>query len=300
MNSHNENPISPKMILSNETPASATGIESEGDEEQDESRVPKTKRSPGEPTNEEIRLHEVTHTPYRSWCPCCVAGRGRADPHMKSTFEEKAIAGVHVDYWFLRDEQGEESTPVLVAKDDITKSVAAHIVFQKGNLDWVADRVVNDMETFGHCANVYIKSDQEPALVDLVRAVKEKRTGETFVEHSKVYDSQSNGTVERAIQSVEGLTRTMKMSLERKINKMIPSRHPLMTWLVEHVADVLNKFVVGKDGRTAHERSRGKKYHGEMIEFGRRIPHESWQAPGRFHEGKVVRGHLCGETKLFR
>ena len=120
-----------------------------------------------------------------------------------------------------------------------------------------------------------MKSDQEPALVDLVKAIKEKRTGETFVEHSKVYDSQSNGTVEKAIQTVEGLTRTMKLSLEKKINKFIPSRHPLMTWLVEHVADILNKYVVGKDGRTAHERIRGKKYHGEMVEFGRRIYHMS-------------------------
>ena len=106
--------------------------ESVGDEE--ESRVPKTKRAPHEPTNEEIRVHEVTHTPYRSWCPCCVAGRGRADAHRKLDEEDKAIAGVHVDYWFLRDEPGGDSTPVLVAKDDSTKAFAAHIVFQKGNV----------------------------------------------------------------------------------------------------------------------------------------------------------------------
>ena len=203
---------------------------------------------------------------------------------MKTTFEDKAVAGVHVDYWFLRDEQGGESTPVLVAKDDSTKAVTAHIVFQKGNLDWVSDRLVEDIDKFGHSANVCIKSDQEPALVDLVRAVKEKRTGETFVEHSKVYDSQSNGTVERAIQSVEGLTRTIKMSLERKINKTIPSMHALMTWMVEHVADLLNKYVVGKDGRTPHERMRGKRYHGEMIEFGRRVFHMS---PGKHQGGSM-------------
>jgi len=118
--------------------------------------------------------------------------------------DEKSTAGVHVDYWFLRDEEGGESTPVLVAKDDVTKACAAHIVFQKGNIDWVADRIVEDIDQFGHSTNVCIKSDQEPAFVDLVRAVKQKRSGETFIEHSKVYDSQSNGTVERAIQSVEG------------------------------------------------------------------------------------------------
>ena len=114
--------------------------------------------------------------------------------------------------------------------------------------------------------------------------VKEKRTGETILEYSKVYDSQSNGVVERAIQTVEGLTRTLKLSLERKLGKLIPSKHPIMTWMVEHVADLLNKFVVGKDGRTAYERVRGKKYHGEMVEFGRRVFHMS---PGKHQGGSM-------------
>ena len=162
-------------------------------------------------------------TPHRSWCPCCVAGRGKSDSHFKGDGEEKTIAGVHVDYWFLRDQPGGDSTPVLVAKDDETKSFAAHVVFQKGNLDWVADRVVEDIDRFGHSAKVCIKSDQEPALVDLVRTVKNKRSGETILEHSKVYDSQSNGTVERAIQTVEGLTRTIKISFERKLGKKVPA-----------------------------------------------------------------------------
>ena len=258
--------------------------ESQGEEFCEESRIPKTKRSSHEPTNEEIRIHEVTHVPYRSWCPCCVAGRGKSDFHLKRDEEDKAVAGVHVDYWFLRDEKGGESTPVLVAKDDSTKAFSAHIAFQKGNVEWVADRVVEDIDKFGHSANVCLKSDQELALVDLVKAIKDKRKGETMIEHSKVYDSQSNGLVERAIQTVEGLTRTLKMSLERKINKCIPSRHPIMTWLIEHVADLLSKYGVGKDGRTAYERIRGKRYHGEMIEFGRRIFHMN---PGKPQGGSM-------------
>ena len=76
--------------------------ESQGEEFCEESRIPKTKRSSHEPTNEEIRIHEVTHVPYRSWCPCCVAGRGKSDFHLKRDEEDKAVAGVHVDYWFLR------------------------------------------------------------------------------------------------------------------------------------------------------------------------------------------------------
>jgi len=70
---------------------------------------------------------------------------------------EKAVAGVHVDYWFLRDEQHVgDSIPVLVAKDDVTKAVSAHLVFEKGNLDWVAARVVEDIDRFWSlCERVY-------------------------------------------------------------------------------------------------------------------------------------------------
>jgi hypothetical protein len=76
----------------------------------------------------------------------------------------------------------------------------------------------------------------------------------------------------------------MKMALERKVGRKIPSEHPLITWLVEHVADVLNKYNVGKDGRTPYERIRGKRYHGEMVEFARRVFHLS---PGKPHGGSM-------------
>jgi hypothetical protein len=125
MREYDVNPISPKLIFSTEAsaPAAAEGIEEEVvddevDESSEEGRVPRERRAPNEPTNNEIRLHEITHTPYRSWCPCCVAGRGRASPHSKVVHEEKAVAGVHVDYWVLRDEQhvGESSYPCVGSK----------------------------------------------------------------------------------------------------------------------------------------------------------------------------------------
>ena len=51
--------------MSNETAAAASEGQGERESEEsgEESRVPKAKRAPNEPTNEEIRLHEITHTP---------------------------------------------------------------------------------------------------------------------------------------------------------------------------------------------------------------------------------------------
>ena len=46
------------------------------------------KRHPGNPTNDEIEEHNLTHCPYRSWCPICVEAHGREDPHYRNTKED--------------------------------------------------------------------------------------------------------------------------------------------------------------------------------------------------------------------
>ena len=75
----------------------------------------------------------------------------------------------------MRDAPGHESVPMVVMKDSDSKSFASHVCTQKGNVEWVADRLCEDLDSFGHAGTVTIKSDQEPALMDLVREVKMKR-----------------------------------------------------------------------------------------------------------------------------
>lgn len=45
----------------------------------DEAPEPATVREPGQATREERTRYEQTHLPYRSWCMCCVMGRGRQE-----------------------------------------------------------------------------------------------------------------------------------------------------------------------------------------------------------------------------
>jgi len=88
-------------------------------EEQDaqERDVLKPKRSPHLPTEEERRAHEVSHVPYRSWCPACVAGRGKSDRHTVST-EEHTQPTVSIDYCYLCSEKKDEAkaTPILAMR----------------------------------------------------------------------------------------------------------------------------------------------------------------------------------------
>ena len=43
--------------------------------------------------------------------------------------------------------------------------------------------------------------------------------------------------------------------------------------MVEHAADLINKFAVGVDGRTASRRLRGKEFRGQVVQFGERVHH---------------------------
>ena len=274
--------VPPDEAADAETPDMECGI---CGEEAEEVRRPIVKRGPGEPTKEARREHFLTHTPYRSWCPECVRARGKAADHVKQEDQEKSVPSIHIDYWFMRDGRGEESRTVIEMKDSESKAFAAHAVPRKGDFQWAAKKMVEDLADMGHGkSKVIIKSDQENAIKGFAESVKKERDAETLIEYSKVKDSQSNGTGERSVQEHEGITRTMKLALERRLGRLVPSTHPVMTWLVEHAAVVLNRFHVSRDGRTPYERIRGKKYKGEITEFGRKVYHR--------HPGKVQGGSM--------
>ena len=52
----------------------------------------------------------------------------------------------------------------------------------------------------------------------------------------------------------KGFLRVHTLALERKLGHRIPSKHPLMAWLVKHVADASTKDLQSIDGRTAYDR----------------------------------------------
>jgi len=261
------------------------GVESDAEGDEEPGRcTPCMRRQPHEPTSQEIREHNVNHTPYRSWCPACVAGRGKATPHHGKEQDEDADQDVHVDYWFMRDHKGAELIPITTIKAGKTKMIKAHIVPGKGDVDGAAARIVRDLEDMGMTGVVTLKSDQEPAILDLVKAVRRLRGEGTLVEAAKSRDSQSNGMIERGIQSIEGIVRTMKIALEKRLNRKINCTHPVMSWLIEHGAETLNRYTVGKDGRTPYERMKGKRYKGEMLEFGQKILH---RYPGKSEGGSM-------------
>ena len=70
------------------------------------------------PTLLEREEHCRTHEPYRAWCPVCIAGRGRADPHAMRTESEKSLPVVGVDYGYLWSRSAMNAGDVVVVADD--------------------------------------------------------------------------------------------------------------------------------------------------------------------------------------
>ena len=54
--------------------------------------------------------------------------------------------------------------------------------------------------------------------------------------------SASNGVAARAIQSVVGQVRVPKDALEERLSTKLEAKHPVMPWLVEWAAMVLNRL----------------------------------------------------------
>lgn len=66
--------------------------------------------------------------------------------------------------------------------------------------------------------------------------------------------------VERAIQSVQGGARVMRLAIEKRLGAELSVDTPLLDSLVEF-SDVLNMCEMGHDGKTASDRLEGESAH---------------------------------------
>lgn len=95
-------------------------------------------------SKEVVIEHNYTHSPYRSWCPFCVAGKRDDVAHgeVKEPMETPVVA---MDYAFT----GKEGKPIIVRYDEEDKMMMARRVPRKGNLINVAQRIAKRLERLG-------------------------------------------------------------------------------------------------------------------------------------------------------
>ena len=210
------------------------------DMERDEDVRPmKAESTPKTPSPEEYRVHRLTHLPYRSWCPHCVRAKKRNPPHKKKSSkdaERRTVPAIAIDYMYMTNREFGQGNPIVVVKDSENDGVWAFMALRKGaGNTYVAERIAQVINFMGY-KRCTIRCDQEPAMRDLQKEIRkeiwkeriqaanevkellgsdrievsEPKNIETTLENSPVGESQSNGLLERAIQSVQEQVRVIK------------------------------------------------------------------------------------------
>ena len=128
-------------------------------------------------------------------------------------------------------------------------------------------RVVADLNVLGY-KRILVRTDGEPAILDLWAKIQEQWSGEVVKVESMVGDHDSNGEAEQAVQKIEDEVRTFKDALDDAIKDRIPPSHDVLAWMVDHVASIYRRVAVGTDGKTPVERIRGRRGRDIMAEFG--------------------------------
>ena len=105
----------------------------------------------------------------------------------------------------MEDEKEGKTLAFLVARERETRAVLSTVVPRKTMGEWICRRLMAWLREIGlESVDIIVKSDNEPALTSGSRMI---------VENSPVGSSKSNGIVERAIQSVQGMIRTIRSDI---------------------------------------------------------------------------------------
>ena len=133
--------------------------------EREKENVMKRILDPLEPTRQEVERHNLTHLPYRNWCPHCVRAKGKDADHRLRKPGERSLPEFSFDYAFPGDEFGYKLT-VLVGRERGTGMTMASVLPDKGSKGkFAADRAMEFLTERGRgSGDIIIKTDQESAI----------------------------------------------------------------------------------------------------------------------------------------
>ena len=90
---------------------------------------------------------------------------------------------------------------------------------------------------------------------------------ETPAKHEKA----ENGYIEEAGKTIRELVCTFLTQIEEGIDDKLPLDANLVPWIVRWAAICHSRYAVGKDGRTAYERLRGRTCKAVVVPIGEKV-----------------------------
>ena len=128
-----------------------------------------------------------------------------------------------MDFGFLgKEDKAQKTIPVLVAKERTSKMIMAATVPTKSLTgSYIVKGLVGFLRELGCLyGDLIVNIDQQPATKAIVANVGKAKaadgSGKYIVESSPVGSSQSNGMVERGIQSIAAQTKVLVSAAQEK------------------------------------------------------------------------------------
>ena len=182
----------------------------------------------------EVEQHELTHLPFRSWCRHCVRAKGKESPHHESSpGGVSTFANRHFS-WLRWIDEG-----VLCSRCTL-----------QTHESWLRRK-----STCASHQKVMLQSDQEPSNIDVKHKAGTHIPTEIVYEESPVGDSNANGSIERANQTIQGQIGAIKDYTERQIGATIGLDSSILKWLARHAAWTLTTFHVRRyDSSSMHQK----------------------------------------------
>ena len=239
-------------------------------------RPPRAQFVPEVPSKEERLLHEVTHLPYKSWCPHCTMMKEVPDQHrsLPEGVREHPTISFDMSYtgYDCTNEPADsqkDKLACLIVRCSHTDAIAAVPLPDKSapSMKHAAVEVVRFCQLLGH-TEVELKCDNEPSMLLLqgLALNARKRLGfKTRIKNPPVAAHQANGPVEKSVDVIRRLANVM-LSMARERLGIEIGNHPLFSWAFIHSAWCHSRYHV-KAGLTAHECASGARYNGKLVPF---------------------------------
>ena len=167
---------------------------------------------------------------------------------------------------------------ILAGYDGLTKAFFANVVPCKGTNHGYAERALaHNVLSTGH-QKVILQGGQEPSIIDV--NTKPARTPQPKSCTKKVQSETATPTValsDRTKPSKDRFVQSRTTLNDRLVRRLV-STAQFLKWLGRHAAWTLTTFHIGSDGKTGHQRIRGKPFNQHIATFGEQIlfkPHKT-------------------------
>ena len=224
---------------------------------------PRAQATPPTPSDEEVALHNLTHVPFKNWCPYCISCRSRRDHHDQGGGKHASPGGfpcIAFDFWYAKiagseyhfmekvSEGDKEILTVLSIVDRSTGMCRGVALPSKGHesLVYAAKKILSFIAYLGH-QTVEVRADNEPAVESLVTMVVQARNKiglKTLSKPSQPYGRATNGAAEQAIQTLRDLGATLLEQVRTKAGIDLKTSDDLIGWAYSHAGHLHNCFSV--------------------------------------------------------